>query len=243
MTGTTKKTKSDTAKKASAKSKSPTKRAGAKKKPASDKTTAAAKKPSVAALAADVLLADEEPSRRVAELGAQMLDSRAGRATQAARTLGEVCQRRPELMTSIVDKLVAGISSKQKRVIQTSAEALPLLSRISPARVAKHLPRLNEAFDETNAVGKDGLVRTFAGLCTASVAYQARLEPVLTKALEEADGKTLLSWSQVVLPALKGEPHARAREIVEQRLYRIPRSAAQKIADFLGIRLRASSRG
>jgi len=242
MTGTTKKTKSATAKKASAKSTAPAKRTSAKKKAAA-KPPAAPKKPSVAALAAEVLLADEEPSRRVAELGAQMLDSRAGRATQAARTLGEVCQRKPELLTSIVDKLVAGISSKQKRVIQTSAEALPLLSRISPARVAKHLPRLNEAFDETNAVGKDGLVRTFAGLCTASVAYQARLEPVLTKALEEADGKTLLSWSQVVLPALKGEPHARAREIVEQRLYRIPRSAAQKIADFLGIRLRASFRG
>jgi len=142
-----------------------------------------------------------------------------------------------------VDKLVAGVCSKQKRVVQTSADALPLLSRISPARVAKHLPRLNEAFDETNAIGKDGLVRTFAGLCTASVAYQARLEPVLTKALEQADGKTLLNWSQVVLPALKGEPHARAREVVEQRLYRIPRSSAQKIADFLGIRLRASVRG
>jgi len=243
MTGTTKKTKTATSKKTPAPSKGTAKGAGVSKKPAEKKTAMVAKKPSAAAVAADALLADEDVSRRIAELGALLLDSRAGRATQAARTLGEVCQRKPELLTSIVDKLVAGISSKQKRVVQTSAEALPLLSRISPARVAKHLPRLNEAFDETNAVGKDGLVRTFAGLCTASVAYQARLEPVLTKALEEADGKTLLGWSQVVLPALKGEPHARAREVVEQRLYRIPRSSAQKIADFLGIRLRSSFRG
>jgi len=237
-----KKTKSTTAKKASTKVTAPAKHSDAAMDPPAE-THADSKKPSTAELAADALLADEDAPRRVAELGSQMLDSRAGRATQAARILGEVCLKKPELLTSIVDKLVAGVCSKQKRVVQTSADALPLLSRISPARVAKHLPRLNEAFDETNAIGKDGLVRTFAGLCTASVAYQARLEPVLTKALEQADGKTLLNWSQVVLPALKGEPHARAREVVEQRLYRIPRSSAQKIADFLGIRLRASVRG
>ena len=42
----------------------------------------------------------------------------------------------------------------------------------------------------------------------------------------------------LVLPALKGEPHARARGVVEARLYRIPRAIAQQIADFLKIKLR-----
>ena len=87
-------------------------------------------------------------------------------------------------------------------------------------------------------VAKTTLVKTFAALCTASVAYQKRLEPVLTTALNGADGKTLLAWTQIVLPALKGEPHARARAVVEGRLNLIPRSYAQQIADFLGIKLR-----
>jgi hypothetical protein len=112
------------------------------------------------------------------------------------------------------------------------------MARIAPARVARHLQRLKDGFDVATPTGKDGLVRTFAGLCVASVAYQKRLESVLNKALGEADAKTLQKWTEVVLPALKGEPHARARATVETRLERIPKASAQKIADFLGIKLR-----
>ena len=126
--------------------------------------------------------------------------------------------------------------------MQSAAEALPAIAKIAPARVARQLHVLKGAFDEANDVGKDGLVRTFAALCTASVAYQKRLEPVLTLALEGADGKTLLQWCKTVLPALKGEPHARARAVVEGRLNLIPRSHAQEIADFLGIKLRVRYR-
>jgi hypothetical protein len=43
-----------------------------------------------------------------------------------------------------------------------------------------------------------------------------------------------------VLPALKGEPHAQARAVVEQRLSAIPRPQAEKISEFLGIKLRPS---
>ena len=60
------------------------------------------------------------------------------------------------------------------------------------------------------------------------------------KALTGAEPKTLLRWTELVLPALKGEPHAQARAVVEQRLNDIPRPQAEKIAEFLGIRLRPS---
>ena len=97
---------------------------------------------------------------------------------------------------------------------------------------------LTQNWEHTTEEGKDGLVRTFAGLCTASVAYQKRLEPALARALGEAEPKLLIRWTEIVLPALKGEPHARARAVVEERLPQIPRPQAQKIADFLGIKLR-----
>jgi hypothetical protein len=146
------------------------------------------------------------------------------------------------MVVSLVEKFSRGITSKHKRVVQTCADALPVIARIAPARVAKQLDRLKDAFEPTTPVGKDGLVRTFAALCTASVAYQKRLEPSFTEALTWADGKTLAKWTEIVLPALKGEPHARARAVVEQRLGQIPRADAQKIADFLGIKLRPSYR-
>lgn len=191
-----------------------------------------------AGAAARKILSDESPQSKIAEHGETMMEGPRTAATQSARVLSEVISEKPELVVSLVAKFAKGVSSSNKRVVQTSAEALPAIARIAPARVARQLEVLKTSFATANDVGKDGLVKTFAALCTASVAYQKRLEPVLTQALKGADGKTLLAWTQIVLPALKGEPHARARAVVEGRLDLIPRSYAQQIADFLGIKLR-----
>lgn len=184
------------------------------------------------------ILADENPQSKIAEHGETLMEGPRTAATQSARVLSEIIAAKPELVVPLVAKFAKGVSSSNKRVVQTSAEALPAIARIAPARVARQLETLKSSFGQANDVGKDGLVKTFAALCTASVAYQKRLEPVLTLALNGADGKTLLAWSQIVLPALKGEPHARARAVVEGRLDRIPRAYGQQIADFLGIKLR-----
>jgi hypothetical protein len=184
------------------------------------------------------ILSDDNPQSKIAEHGETMMEGPRTAATQSSRVLSEVIAEKPELVVPLVAKFAKGISSSNKRVVQTSAEALPAIARIAPARVARQLDVLKGSFEQANDVGKDGLVKTFAALCTASVAYQKRLEPVLTTALNGADGKTLFAWTQIVLPALKGEPHARARAVVEGRLNLIPRSYAQQIADFLGIKLR-----
>lgn len=190
------------------------------------------------AKAAAELLGAPDAAARVTEMAEQLLDERATVSTKAARVLHEVLQAQPELLGPHVDKLAKGITASNKRVVQLAADALPAVAKIAPARVAKHLELLKRSFEPAIEAGRDGLVRTFANLCIASVAYQKRLEPVLTLALQGADGKTLQRWSEIVLPALKGEPHARARAVVEDRLDRIPRRYATEIATSLGIRLR-----
>jgi len=216
-----------------------TKKKSTKEEPADTGMTPGKKAASGGAVAAaQKILEDESPQSKIAEHGETMMEGPRTAATQSARVLSEVITEKPELVVPLVAKFARGISSSNKRVVQTSAEALPAIARIAPARVARQLDVLKSSFEEANEVGKDGLVKTFAALCTASVAYQKRLEPVLTLALDGADGKTLFTWSQIVLPALKGEPHARARAVVEGRLDLIPRAYAQQIADFLGIKLR-----
>lgn len=239
------------AKKAAPKKKASTKKASAAKpkkakkaapKKDADEETSAPKSGGGAAGEAARIMAQETPAAAVTEQCELLLDSRRTVATKAARVVHEIVNEKPELLVSHVEKFARGLTAKPKRVVQTSADALPAIAKISPARVAKHLATLKEAFEPTLADGKDGLVRTFANLCTASVAYQKRLEPILTHALEGANGKTLLRWSEIVLPALKGEPHARARSVVEDRLDRIPRSIAQQIANNLGFKLRVRYR-
>jgi hypothetical protein len=169
-------------------------------------------------------------------------DEREAPANQAARLVQELAELKPELLVPLIERFSRLLASRNKRVAAAAAAALPPLSRIAPAKVAKQLALLTQNWEATTEEGKDGLVRTFAGLCTASVAYQKRLEPALARALGEADPKLLIRWTEIVLPALKGEPHARARAVVEERLPNIPRPQAQKVADFLGIKLRPLTR-
>ena len=187
-------------------------------------------------IAQRVLAGEDEKS--IADLGDDLISGKTSVASQAGRVLDEIVNLKPEAVVSIIDRYAKAVGGPLKRPAQSAAHALPVMARVAPARVARHLPKLKDCFDTATEPGKDGLVRTFAGLCTASVAYQKRLEDVLNKALREADAKTLIAWTEVVLPALKGEPHARARATVEARLDRIPRVHAQRIADFLGIKLR-----
>jgi hypothetical protein len=194
------------------------------------------KSPAAADEAEKVLAGESDDT--VVSYGDALAGDRKSAATQAARVLDEVVARKPEAVVPIIDRYVRVIGSAHKRSAQAAANALPQVAKIAPARVAKHLEKLKAAYEGATPPGKDGLVRTFAALCSASVAYQKRLEPILDQALGEAEPKMLLQWSQVVLPALKGEPHARARATVEGRLNRIPKATAQKIADFLGIKLR-----
>ncbi|HJL17146.1 MAG TPA: hypothetical protein RMH99_15880 [Sandaracinaceae bacterium LLY-WYZ-13_1] len=241
------------AKKKPAAKKTAAKRTAKKKRPAAKKASSAkggkraaakasttkkssTKSQAAAEVAARVLAGEDDKS--VADLGDDLVSGKKSVAAQAARVLDEIVDRQPEAIIPIIDKFATAIGGPQKRPAQSAAHALPTMAREAPARVARHLPRLKESFDGATHAGKDGLIRTFAGLCTASVAYQKRLEDVLNQGLREADAKTLIAWTEVVLPALKGEPHARARATVEARLGRIPKVHAQKIADFLGIKLR-----
>jgi hypothetical protein len=170
----------------------------------------------------------------------QLMSDKPTTAAASARVLEELLVRKPEMLVPVIDKLVQAIITGPKRTVQTAAMALPTMARLAPARVARHLPLLTERFSQASDVGKDGLVATFAALCTASVAYQKRLEPVLEVALSTAEPKTLYRWTEIVLPSLKGEPHARARAVVEERIHQIPRPLAQPIASFLGVKLRPS---
>jgi len=188
------------------------------------------------ALAAELIA--QSDSHAVMRHAAALEDEREGPSSQAARVLQEIAEQKPEMLVPLIERFSRLLVSKNKRVVQTCAAALGPLSRIAPAKVAKQLPLLTQNWEHTTEEGQDGLVRAFAGLCTASVAYQKRLEPALARALGDADPKLLIRWTEIVLPALKGEPHARARAVVEQRLPNIPRPLAQKIADFLGIKLR-----
>lgn len=170
----------------------------------------------------------------------QALEQEGRPASLAARVVEEVIQQKPQLGAPHIGRLVKLLIGGPARGAQTAALTLPLLAKVAPAKVARHLDTLREGFGAASEPAKDGMVRVFIALCLASVAYQRRVIDVLEKALAGAEPKTLVQWTELALPALKGEPHAQARAVVEQRMYEVPRPQAQRIADFLGVKLRVS---
>lgn len=206
-----------------------------------DKDVSASQRPPAlaAAIAGELVAGTAEP--RLDHYIAGLFDAKESASSQAARVLEELINQKPDLLAPHIERFVVALGSDRPRVAQCAAHALPVLARIAPAKVAKHLKTLQGAFETGSETARDGLVRTFVSLCLASVTYQKRLIDVFDRALRTADSKALVRWVDLILPALKGEPYAQARTVAEHRLNEpeLPRPVAQRIADLLGVKLRA----
>jgi len=194
-----------------------------------------------AAIAEKIISEKDNPS--VVAYARQLGHDRDSTIIKAARVLDEVVSRQPELGTGVVSTLVQGLFSSHPRVVQMSAKALPAVARVSPAKVAKHLADFQENFAAASAAAQTGIVRTYVALCLASVSYQRKLAHVFHQLFTDASDAQLAAWSEVLLPALKGEPYASCRAIVEERIERLPRDLAHGVAVGLGIRLRPAMAG
>ena len=159
---------------------------------------------------------------------------------QAARVLEEVSATKPELLAPHIEQLVSLLGSDRPCAVQAAAHCLPVLAKVTPAKVAKQLKTMQAALPKASGPAQDGLVRTFVALCVASVTYQKRLIDSFELALRTADPKQLPGWVEHILPALKGEPYAQARAVVENRAQdpALARPVAQRVAEILGIKLR-----
>ena len=193
-----------------------------------------------AALLVDALVSGTSATS-VEQYVEQLAQPQATSATaQAARVLEALAQVKPELLAPHIELLVKHLDSPHMQVAQCCAHCLPVLARVTPAKVAKQLKAMQAALPDAPEIAKDGLVRTFVALCVASVTYQKRLIDSFELALRTAKPEQLPTWAEHILPALKGEPYAQARSVVEQRLPdpELPREIAQRVADFLGVKLR-----
>lgn len=160
-------------------------------------------------------------------------------ATQAARIVEAVVRERPALGSPHIERFVRLLGSPHARVARASATVLPEIARLAPAKVAKHAVGFRAAYDRASEGARDAMLRTWAALCGASIAYQARLADGIEHALIGASVKDLPRWAEIALPVLKGEPYAQVRAVVERRLGELPRPAAQKLADRFHIRFRS----
>jgi hypothetical protein len=194
-----------------------------------------------AAIAEKIISEKDSPS--ILAYARQLRHDRDSTIIKAARVLDEVVSRKPEMGTGVVSTLVQGLFSSHPRVVQMSATALPAVARVSPAKVAKHLVEIQENFQTASEAAQTGIVRTYVALCLASVSYQRKLEHVFQQLLTDASAEQLAVWSDILLPALKGEPYASCRAIVEDRLERLPRDLAHGVAMGLGIKLRPAMAG
>lgn len=186
------------------------------------------------ALAKDLIA--REDAEAVAILVKHLDERETAVSVDVAKVLEIVAASSPKLLGPGTDGLASAVRSTNARTATVASTLLALAAPAVPARVAKHLDALLKVFPVGAPAVRDALVRAFAGLCAASVAYQRRLGPVLEEALATCGERDLPRWAEVILPSLKGEPHARARAIVERRMPELPRPGVLRVAKLLGVK-------
>ncbi|MCC7539749.1 MAG: hypothetical protein IT379_26235 [Deltaproteobacteria bacterium] len=186
------------------------------------------------ALAKDLLA--REDAEATAILVKHLDERETAVSVDVAKVLEIIAAASPKLLGPGADGLAAAIRSTNARTATVASTLLAVAAPAVPARVAKHLDALLKVFPVGAPAVRDALVRAFAGLCAASVAYQRRLGPVLEEALATCSERDLPRWAEVILPSLKGEPHARARAIVERRMPELPRPGVLRVAKLLGVK-------
>lgn len=201
---------------------------------ASEKTDQAPRGP--ANELADGLIAGTE--RRDLRQLVSALDKGGSDAGVIADALRDVAEREPKLLGPVIGRLARQTRHPDPVVAAACGAILAELCKTSPAKVAKQIDTLTDALSDAGPAARDGIVHTFIALCAASVVYQRRLGGTLSQALAGADMQQLSSWAQLMLPTLKGEPYANAREIVEQRLSDLPRTEGQALCATIGVSYR-----
>src|SRR5262245_65745945 len=71
-----------------------------------------------------------------------LVDPKESTAVLASKVLEEVANQKPELLAPHIERLVSALGAERPKIAQCSAHALPILARVAPAKVAKHLKTL-----------------------------------------------------------------------------------------------------
>lgn len=164
-------------------------------------------------------------------------------ARLAAKTLHELSLLDPRRPGAVVSRIARHLDLEDEEVVAPCAQVLATVTRVAPAKVAKHSDLLVHTWAAAQPVGREGIVQALVGLCEASVVYQRRLGPHLEQVLLDADLEQLVRWSKALLPTLKGEPYANARTIVESRLSELPREEGRAACATAGVSYRGRPTG
>lgn len=185
-------------------------------------------------------IAENNDKEAIKALADDLIATSTAKVNHAAEVIDAVLEKNIELGVHIADALVRALIGKNRKAAAMAQSRLPELSRNAPAKVAKHLAMLQNAFKDASAAVQDGIVEIYLVLCHASITYQRKLEQSFHELMRNANDKQLLVWAEIILPVLKGEPHASTREIIEARIPELTKNNAKKLADILGIKLRPS---
>src|SRR5262245_29021348 len=107
-----------------------------------DKEVSASQRPpaQVAALVGELVAGTADPA--LDHYVRSLVDPKESTSTLAARVLEELATQKPELLAPHIERLVSALGSERPRVAQCGAHTLPVLARVAPAKVAKHLKTL-----------------------------------------------------------------------------------------------------
>jgi len=143
-------------------------------------------------------------------------------ANDAIKTLYEIGERKPELITAHAEAFFAALKSKNNRLVWGGMTALDTIAAIAAPALAARLPEILAAAEKGSVIAKDKAVSILCEL--VAVDERAKALPPLFDMLRAAAVNQLPSYAESASTVI-GADRAKLADLISARLPDVPQPA------------------
>jgi hypothetical protein len=169
---------------------------------------------------ADIALAEDIVKTRnkkaIEELVAHLGDKNKRLAGGCIKTLYEVGEREPKLISDYVDEFAALLTNKNQRLVWGAVTALDMAASANPEGVHAHLKAILKAAEGESVIARDHAVNILAKLCAAG--HTKKCLPILFEIIRTCPVNQLPSYSERAAEVVTDKERANLASLVSDRL-------------------------
>lgn len=172
-------------------------------------------------------IADAGDTSAVRELAENLNHKNKDIQSDCIKTLYEIGERRPELISPYVDAFVALLSHKNNRLQWGGMAALDCVACLNPQPVFAALDRILAAADKGSVITKDHAVNILVSLLSIP-AYTESAFPLLVEQLQSCPPNQLPMYAERSFTAIPGKDHERFKQVLQSRLPDLDKESKRK---------------
>ena len=154
-------------------------------------------------------------------------------ASDCIKVLYEIGERNPALISGFADDFIAGLGSKNNRLVWGSMTALAKIAALAPGQIYKNIDAVITAYENGSTITVDNSISVFAELCLASGEYAKKVLPVLINHLQKCRPKEIPQHAERASVCFTKENANDFIEVLEKRKEYLTESQQARVKKLL----------